>query len=269
MVSDEYRNELSRFISAQRMTDIHIFDSVDSTNNIAKQMSAQGAPDGTVIIADSQTNGRGRLSRSFVSPAGNGIYLSMIMRPKLLSDSISSITAWTAVAAVRAIESVCGIIPDIKWVNDLLINNRKICGILSELYISPNSSADFAVILGIGINVNTEENDFPTDLQQIASSIFASTGTYVSRPQLAAELIKQLDILRADWPDNSLPYLEKYRNRCITVGKEIVVISPDDHRSAVAEGVNSDFSLSVRYDNGTAASISGGEVSIRGTQSYI
>ncbi|MBQ6796849.1 MAG: biotin--[Clostridia bacterium] len=266
MVSNDYSDVLPALLGDGRMSRIHLFDCVDSTNRIAKDMLSDGAPDGTVIIADSQTNGRGRLSRSFLSPADSGIYLSYIIRPDSMTDSISSVTAWTAVAAANAVESVCGLRPGIKWVNDLVMNNKKICGILCELCHAADKS--IGIIIGIGVNVTAKDEDFPPELRRIASSISAQTGRSVSRTELAAQLIKELDIMRGHWPDSGRKYLELYRRDCITLGKDVIVTSGDNRKKAFALAVNDDFSLSVRFEDMTTQDISFGEVSVRGMCGY-
>ena len=176
-----------------RAGDVTVLDTVDSTNTLLKEMARQGAPAGSVVISDEQTGGKGRRGRSFLSPSGTGIYLSYLMIPKGGREIISEVTAWTAVAVREAVSEVCGVTCDIKWVNDPLINNHKICGILTELSVVAESGDIDNVIIGIGINVNHKKEDFPEELRDIATSISAECGGKVfARAELASCLIGKL-----------------------------------------------------------------------------
>lgn len=250
-------------MSEKRLERVLCFDKIDSTNNYLRAMDA---PDGQVVITDSQSSGRGRLGRTFVSPAGKGLYLSMLMYPEAKPEDISCITAQTAVAVSNAIFKVCGVMPGIKWVNDLVLNRRKVCGILTELAVTDGRCR---IIIGIGINVNNESSDFPPELQNKASSLALETGHFFDRAQLAAEIISELDTLRDGWPNNKGAYLEAYRQNCITTGNDVLVISPTEQRKAFAMSVNDDYSLLVRFPDGSTQNISSGEVSVRGLYDYI
>ena len=168
------------------------FDTIDSTNTKAKQLAAQGAPHGTVLIADSQTVGRGRLGRSFHSPAGKGIYLSVILRPQCHASALMHLTCATGVAMCDAVESACGIRPGIKWTNDLVFGNRKLGGILTELSLDPTGNAAYAVV-GIGINCSQSEADFPEDIRAIATSLQMQTGNTVDRSRVIAAMLVALE----------------------------------------------------------------------------
>ena len=235
----------------------------DSTNNVLKQMAHDGAPSGTVVTADCQTAGKGRLGRSFASPAGKGIYLSYLMRPASDMELISTVTCYAAVAAVNAIYSVCGIKPSIKWVNDLQINGKKICGILTEM------TGD-AVIIGIGINVNDALEDLPEDIRGIASSIRLEMGLDdgIPRQAIIDALIEELNKINDTFPASHNEYLEAYRRLCSTVGLDVSVVSAHNHTAEVprlgkAVGVGDDFSLRVLFEDGHEESLSSGEVSVR------
>ncbi len=257
-------NELSAYVDGQRMQSVLCVDSVDSTNNRIRELAMSGAPDGQIVIANEQLRGRGRRGRDFISPKDKGIYLSMLMRPDNLPADMMMITAWTAVAVNNAIESVYGIRPGIKWVNDLVINQRKVCGILTEVSVEGESGYVQHMIIGIGINVNEQECDFPAELRDTATSLLMETDKEHSRAYLASELIKELDCMRMAWPEEKQSYLNAYRNDDITVGKEISIVRNAGERPAVACAVEEDFSLRVRYKDGVSETVSSGEVTLRG-----
>lgn len=256
--------ELGVYLPAERMTSVHCMESVDSTNNYIRDMAFHGAPDGQIVIANEQTGGRGRRGRTFESPKDSGIYLSMLFRPQSLPSDMPVITAWTAVAVNNAIEAVYGIRCGIKWVNDLLLNHRKICGILTEMSIESESGHVEHVIIGIGLNVKEASADFPEELKRIATSIAAETGQSVRRAQLAAEVVKQLDRMRSMWPHAGAEYLKAYRADDITVGQELTVVSGTEEKPGTALAITDDFALRVGYADGSGEVLSSGEVSIRG-----
>lgn len=266
--------DIGAFLTNERMNYVTVLSVVDSTNTYCKDLARKGAPGGTVVISDSQTGGRGRRGRSFLSPSGVGLYLSYLMRPDSGIEKISEITCRTAVAVCKAIKACYGLDSDIKWVNDILMNKMKICGILTESSFDNVSNEVDSLIIGIGINVNNKPSDFPEELSSIASSISAENGGSVfMRPELAASLIKELDILAAGWPGAQAEYLEAYRRSCITPGNRIAAYntlageSKPQYGEAVAIG--DDFSLEVRFDGSDAiTSIKSGEVSVRGLYGY-
>lgn len=255
--------ELSAYLPTARMASVKCFESVDSTNNRLREMAFSEAVDGQIIIANEQTNGRGRRGRNFISPKDDGIYLSMLFRPDSQPSDMPAITAWTAVAVNNAIESVCGIRPGIKWVNDLILNQKKLCGILTEMSIETESGQVQYVIIGIGLNVNEDASAFPATLRGIATSLSIETGNTFCRARLAAEIIKQLDHIRCEWPAAKQFYLNAYRADDITVGKKITVIQGTNEKAGIAAEITDDFSLHVCYEDGSQEILSGGEVSIR------
>lgn len=223
---------------------------------------AAEAPDGQVILAGRQTAGRGRMGRSFVSPAGTGVYLSMLLRPTCSPAQASTLTAWAAVAVRRAIAAVCGVEADIKWVNDLQLNGKKICGILTEAVLVGGRVEH--LILGVGINGNTGPDELPTPLRATAGSLLTETGRACDLAALTAALIQALDQLGGDFPSARDPYLAAYRAACITTGRSIRVLRQDGSgEDAYAEAVEDDFSLRVRYADGRRARVASGEVSVR------
>ena len=263
--------ELARFIDPERMKTVTTLDSVDSTNNRLKVMGQDGAPSGSVVIADHQESGKGRRGRSFVSPKGSGIYLSYLLRPDCSAEEISSLTAYVAVAVAKSIENSCGLTPQIKWVNDILIDGRKLVGILTELSVESESGAITGCVIGIGINVNLDLADFPEDLQDKATSLSIVKGEPVKRALIISELISRLDKLKEDFPSAKGEYLEYYRSHCPILGKKINVfkIIGKDPVTATALEITDNFSLKVRYEDGKEEDLRSGEVTIRGENGYI
>lgn len=248
---------------------VSIFDSINSTNIKLKELAANNAPEGSVVIANEQTSGRGRLGRSFESEKNVGIYMSYLMRPAGF-ESISSLTARTAVMVRKAIFDAYGIETGIKWVNDILLNGRKTVGILTELSTESESGFISNAVIGIGINV--KKTVFPEEIAAVATSLENESGeSGLIRAKLAAELIRDLDILSSEFPGNAGHYLEEYRRNCITTDKEIKVINTVDNteRKAYSLEINPDFSLKVRFDDGEIKDIFSGEVSVRGTCGYL
>ena len=254
--------ELLTILGPERMRTVSVFDTVTSTNRVLSGLAYDDPEDGRIVIADEQTGGRGRLGRSFYSPGGCGIYLSCLFRLETPPASSIPVTAWAAVAVSKAVETVCGVQPGIKWVNDLILGGKKFGGILTEMSIEGESGHIRHIITGIGINVNNSPDDFPEELKETATSLFAETGTAFSRAELACGIIRELDLLRRAWPGGHSEYLREYRKRNITVGQKILLLNGSG-RTASAESIGDDFSLSIRYPDGTADRLTSGEISIR------
>ena len=244
------------------------FDSIDSTNTRAKELAAQGAPHGTVLIADHQTGGRGRLGRSFLSPAGTGVYLSVILRPGCAPGQLMHLTCAAAVAMCDAVEEAARFRPGIKWTNDLVYKNRKIAGILTELRIGPKGLVDYAVV-GIGINCCQQEEDFPPDLRNMAGSLAMVSGKVVDQSEVAAAMIRALHEMDRNLTDKA-GFMDRYRRDCITVGREISLLKADGSvRHGTALSVDDEGALVVRFRDGTTEAVSSGEVSVRGMYGYL
>ena len=244
-------------------------DRVDSTNDECRRRAATGAPDGLVVIAGEQTGGKGRRGRSFQSLPGKGLYLSLLLRPDVPLEEVSQLTAWTAVAVCRAVEGLTGLSCSIKWTNDILLEGRKLCGILTELGLESESNDLDYLITGIGINVNHTPEDFDAEVRPIATSLAQELGHPVRRAQLAVEIIRALDRMYAQFPQNKQDYLERYRADCLTVGKQVQLITPAAREEAFAVAIDDDFRLVVEYPDGRRAALSAGEVSVRGMYGYV
>ena len=264
------KGSISALLPDTRVPELYYFDSVDSTNNVLKDLAAKCAESGTVVIADHQTGGKGRRGRSFASPAGAGIYLSYLFRPESGFDKISDLTSWTAVAVADAIKKAYGFDTQIKWVNDLLMNRKKICGILTEVSVEGESGYIDTCIIGIGVNVN--ESSFPPELSGIATSIsIEQGGQKFIRSKLASEMIRSMDDLASNWPDSTY-YLDRYRGLNITTGSKVTAyplkIENGQGRTGTALSINDDFSLKVKFSDGSVEDLKSGEVSVRGLYGY-
>lgn len=260
--------EISAFLAVSR-DNIYVYPSIDSTNTQCKRLAMDGAVDGTVVVAEEQTAGRGRRGRSFQSPQGLGLYLSALWRPRCEPVQLLPLTSLAAVAVSRAIEQVTGVKAAIKWPNDLLLRDKKIAGILTEMALEGESGQIDYVVLGVGINVHHTSSDFTEDVAAMASSLDAELGTVISRPQLAAVLMEELDILRhkAMWQPEM--YLDEYRDRCVTIGHTVQVLRGEERKVATAVDVDEQFGLAVRYEDGTEEIVRSGEVSVRGLYGYV
>lgn len=244
-------------------------DSVDSTNSEVKRRAASGAAEGLAVLADGQTGGRGRRGNSFLSPEGKGLYCSVLLRPKLSLQALNELTAWTAVAVCRAIQNCCGAECGIKWTNDLILNGRKLCGILTELEFEAESGMLAAAVVGMGINVSQTHVDFGPELSPIATSLGQELGRPVRRADLAVQLLQTLDGMYRDFPKEKADYLEEYRRRCVTTGREVALIRGAERTSAFAESVDNDFALVCRMADGQRQRVIAGEVSVRGLLGYV
>lgn len=231
---------------------------VTSTNTVIKGLVPSGLPDGFVLAAEKQTSGRGRLGRDFASPEG-GLYLSMLLYPQCLPEETATLTPCAAVAVSRAIEKVCGLVPEIKWPNDLQINGKKLCGILTESSVCGGKRY---VIIGIGINVNTDIPSLPPEVQEIAASVFCETGRRVDMEKLAAAIIRELDAMVESWTADRHYCIEEYREKCSSIGCDIYLIRGEEKIEAHVLDVDESFALTVEQ-NGEKKRIDFGEISVR------
>ena len=242
------------------MSRLLVFDSLDSTNDYIRREEKKLA-EGAVVLANEQTAGKGRIGRKFVSPPSMGIYMSMLLRPDCAPLEAATLTANVAVAVCKAIEKVTLCKPDIKWINDLFLRGKKICGILCESSITDHR-LDY-VIVGVGLNVITRPDDFPPELLKTAGSIYSQTGEIVERGKLIVAIIEELDAMYAAWKENKSVYLDEYRKRCSMLGHEVDIYSSEGTDTVVAEDVSEDFGLIVRYANGERKTLHAGEVSVK------
>lgn len=265
------KNEMIAHINAEcpwRDT-LYWYDTLDSTNTRAKALAAQGAPHGTVVMASQQTAGRGRMGRSFHSPAGLGLYLSVILRPNCRPEELMHLTCAAAVATCEAVEKATGFHPGIKWVNDLVAKDKKLGGILTELSVDGKTGLVDYAIIGIGLNCHHEAEDFPEALRSIAISLKSATGIAPSTPLLAAQLVQSLYEMDRGLLTDPRSILAQYRRDCITLGRPVTVIREDRKRQGFAIDLDDRGGLIVDYPDGSRETVSSGEVSVRGIYSYM
>jgi BirA family transcriptional regulator, biotin operon repressor / biotin---[acetyl-CoA-carboxylase] ligase len=235
---------------------LHILDETPSTNSAAMALAQDGAPDGTVVVADTQTSGRGRLGRPWYSPPGKNLYCSIILRRAMPPDQISRWLSWvpllSAVAVARAIQVLSGLRPSLKWPNDILMEQRKIGGLLCES--SGTGTANGFVIVGIGLNVNMWRDAFPTDLRDLATSLAAEAGQPFDRAVLLATLLSELELRYEGFFSGAVPDIQQeYELRCATIGQRVRVETTNGKRGEWIEGhavsIGDDGSLQVMADD--------------------
>ncbi len=237
---------------------IRCYETVDSTNIEAKRLANAGAPEGTIVLAESQNKGRGRMEREWISPRGEGIYMSVVLRPRILPEEVQKLTFVVAVALAFALRRF-GITPQIKWPNDILVNGKKVAGILMEL-TAGDGLADF-VIVGIGINVNTSTDEFPLSVRSLATSINMVADRPVRRREIIKILLLQLELWYERFLTESFGIvLEAWRRLSNTLGARVMVILSDKKLEGIAERVASDGSLMVRDDKGKLHKVIVGDV---------
>lgn len=241
------------------------YDCTDSTNLQARHLAQSGAVHGTCVLAGSQSAGKGRMGRSFSSPEGMGVYLSVILRPHCSPEQLMHLTCAAAVAMCSAVEKAAGIRPGIKWINDLVLNQRKLGGILTELSIE-NGMVDYAII-GIGINCCQQQADFPEELQTIATSLRIATGKDQAPHVLAAAMIEALWQLKLF--EDKAQLLAEYKENCITLGKDVQLLRADQIRYGKAIDLDENGCLLVEFPDGHREFVSSGEASVRGMYGYL
>lgn len=232
---------------------------VDSTNTRLKA-EASRLPTGSALLAEEQSGGRGTHGRAFQSPRGDGLYLSVLLRPHVGLADLLTLTGWVAVCAREGVERACGAPVDIKWLNDLYLNGKKLCGILTEFTLLAESGEPDYVVVGMGINMNQTRETFRAGgLENIATSL-AIEGYPVERNRLALCLLEALDQLNLDFPDRRPDYLERYRAHCATLGRRVSFDGEGTLQTGTATGVNGDFALQVDGDDGKKHTVSSGTV---------
>ncbi len=246
---------------------VSCFTETDSTNTQAKRLAEEGAPEGTLVVAESQTNGKGRRGRSWVSPPGEGLWFSLVLRPKVLPSLAPMLTLAAALAVSAGIEDVCGLSARIKWPNDIVLSGRKAAGILTEL--SAETTEIHYVVIGVGVNVNMA--DFPEEIRRTATSLFIESGTRFHRCDILAAILARMEQFYETFLDTrDLSILrEEYMQRLANLGEEVVVLAPEGERRGVCEGIDEYGRLLVRGEDGSIEKVFSGEVSVRGIYGYI
>ncbi|NLT94224.1 MAG: biotin--[acetyl-CoA-carboxylase] ligase [Clostridia bacterium] len=241
---------------------LYTFAEVDSTNELAKSYAAKGKPEGTVIIAEKQLQGKGRLGRTWLSPEGQGIWVSIIIRPNIMPYKAPQITFVLAVGMVRTLYKALGIKAQIKWPNDLLIKGKKVAGILTEL--SAEMERVNYIVFGIGLNVNQKIKDFPEELRNKAISLRIASGHYVSRVQVLKVMLEELERTYNEYLQRGFDYiLEEWKNHCDTLGKEVQVFMDGTKLEGKAIDVDREGFLIIQDKENNIHRVIAGDVSLR------
>lgn len=253
-------------IDVGRKEPTYLYPSLPSTNTELKRLIAGGCEGGTAIFALEQTAGRGTHGRSYSSPAGLGLYLSYYLPLELPPRDAALLTLCAAAAVRRAVSDAARVSPEIKWVNDLVLNRKKLCGILVELTdIRENACS---AVIGVGINLLSAAEDFPPEVRGIACSLADETGVRVSPRDMAEKVLLRLDELKEAFPLRTEPYLTEYADACLTLGKHVTCRVGAEEFEGIAAALEKDGSLRVRKRNGEDEIVSSGSVSVHGLYSY-
>jgi BirA family transcriptional regulator, biotin operon repressor / biotin---[acetyl-CoA-carboxylase] ligase len=241
--------------------EIQVFEETTSTNDLMARLARAGVKEGVVIFAESQSKGRGRMGRQWISPARKGLWFSVLLRPDIQPQAATQLTIAAATALARAITLHTGIVPEIKWPNDILIRGKKIAGILTEMSAELDHLKE--VILGIGIDVNLEANEFPVALRKIATSIRIESGQMVDRAGLAVAILRELDrdyerIKRGEFD----LVAEQWQQHCSTIGSQVSIRVGDRVIRGRAESLDADGALLLRGQHGHLERIIGGDVTM-------
>ncbi|MDF2838561.1 MAG: hypothetical protein K0S60_264 [Evtepia sp.] len=241
---------------------LEVYPELSSTNALLRKQAEEGAPEGTVVFAETQTAGKGRLGRSFHSPPGGGVYMSLLLRPRFTAQESLCITTCAAVAVCKAIEKHTGVESQIKWVNDVFCHGKKVCGISTEASLDLESGGLHYAILGIGINVFPGKETIPEDLNDVIGTVLSGPIPGLDlRSILAAEV---LNLFLAEYPNlTQKSYFDAYRARSLILGKPIYILRSGTRQEAVALDLEEDFRLRVQLPDGSTESLSSGEVSVR------
>ncbi|MDK2808708.1 MAG: BirA family transcriptional regulator [Clostridiales bacterium] len=252
----------TRFIAKQ----VYYQEEVDSTNTVAKRLAEEVASDGLLVTSDLQTGGKGRRGRSWDSKKGSGIFMSLILKPELEPMYASMLTLVAALCVAKGILELTGLSAQIKWPNDIVVNKKKVCGILTEM----NAELDFIhyVIIGIGINVNTKE--FPDEISHMATSLYLETRKELNRSALICLVMEQMEVYYERFLEyrSMAPFLEEYNALLVNQGQQVKIINNKEEMVGISKGINEKGELLVETTQGEIAVMSG-EVSVRGMYGYV
>lgn len=251
---------IKNYLATDRISDITVFRTIDSTNLQLKKLAADGAGEGTLVVSGEQTAGRGRLGRSFYSPADSGIYMSLLLKPKMNAADAIKITTAAAAATAEVLEELTGKKTSVKWVNDIYSEGHKVCGILTEAAFNIEFGGFDYVVLGIGVNVYEPSDDFPEEIKNIAGALLKNRVSDL-RNRIIAGIIDRFIAYYQDIDEST--YFESYEKRLMWKGRDINIISPQGTVPAVLTGIDRECRLLVKYKDGTEGVVSSGEISIR------
>jgi BirA family biotin operon repressor/biotin-[acetyl-CoA-carboxylase] ligase len=241
--------------------DIQVFEQTTSTNDVIEKLARDGVREGAVVFAESQTKGRGRLGRKWMSPTRKGLWFSILLRPQLNPQEATQLTVASATALRRAIKTITGLDSEIKWPNDLLVDGKKIVGILTEM--SAEVDRVRHVILGIGVDVNQDVAEFPEELRKLATSLKIASGEPICRAELAVEILRELDFDYTRITSGKFSAVaDEWEAGCITIGRNVTVLIGDRKMRGRAEALDDDGALLVRTEHGHLERIIGGDVTL-------
>lgn len=239
--------------------DVRVFSETTSTNDIIEKLARDGVAEGSVVFAETQTRGRGRMGRQWHSPTGSGLWFSVLLRPRLRPSAATQLTVVSAVAVARAIERETGLRPDIKWPNDIMFGQKKVAGILLELGAELDRIRH--ATLGIGIDVNVDPAELPAEVREVATSLRSELGRVVDRASLATAVLRELDHLYQRLGDGDFHEIgDDWMRRCSTLGRRVVIHIGDRRVTGRAEALDDEGALLVRTEFGTIERIIGGDV---------
>ena len=247
---------------------LQCFSSLGSTNDHLRALAKAGAPAGTAVLADHQTGGHGRRGRSFHSPEGVGVYLSLLLRPDCPPAELMHLTCAVAVAMCDAVEVSAGFRPGIKWTNDLVSGKRKLGGILTEIGFNQKGNVDWAII-GVGINCCQQLSDFPEEIRDMAGSLSMISGAATDRAKVAAAMLAQLHRMSENLLPRKEALLNQYRSDCMTLRQDVVLIRGEEKRYGHALDIDDSGALVVRFEDGQTEAVNSGEISVRGMYGYV
>jgi BirA family biotin operon repressor/biotin-[acetyl-CoA-carboxylase] ligase len=241
--------------------DIRVFEQTTSTNDVIEKLARDGVKEGAVVFAESQTKGRGRLGRKWISPERKGLWFSVLLRPDLRPQETTQLTVASATALRRAIQSETGLHPEIKWPNDIVIGGKKVAGILTEL--SAELDQVRHVILGIGVDVNQSASEFPPELRKLATSLKIESGRAISRAELATAILRELDSDYARICGGLFAEVaDEWQEHCKTIGRQVTIQIGERRIRGHAESLDDDGALLLRTDHGRLERITGGDVTL-------
>lgn len=251
---------------------LYFFESTGSTNPDAKRFAEEGAPHGTIVVADRQTAGRGRRGRTWSSPSGKSIYFTIVVRPAFAPDKASMITLVMALSVAQAIEEVTGLPAQIKWPNDIVVHKKKVCGILTEMSMTPEMDEIQFVVAGVGVNTNHNgPEEFPEEIRETAASLKMESGEHIDRAGLLERILARFeenyDCFERIQDLSALR--EAYQAHLINMDTQVLVLDPAGEYAGISRGISETGELIVERENGDRVLVYAGEVSVRGLYGYV
>lgn len=258
-----YADDLLALVAGNEVVgrDIRVFEETGSTNDIVEKLARDGVKEGVVVLAESQSRGRGRLGRKWASPARKGLWFSVLLRPELRPQAATQLTVAAATSLCRAIRAQTDLVPQVKWPNDILIGGRKVAGVLTELNAEPDRVKHLT--LGIGLDVNLDAGDFPAEVRPLATSLKLAAGRAIPRSELAAGLLRELDADYARIRRGQFAGLaDEWESQCVTLGRRVRLLLGAREVTGRAEALDEDGALLLRTDHGRLERVIGGDVVI-------